>query len=105
MAEQSLTSTERDLGVGKSVGCTAWPRGVDWPWPLGKPWGFIGKSRGLGDWVAGAIKFVTFGRIKPCGGCRRRQAALNRWWRRWQATWNKWRRRWQAALNRLWPYR
>ena len=61
--------------------------GPDWPCPLGKPWGppageagFIGKNRGLGDSVAEAIKFVTFGRIKPCGGCQRRQAALNRIW-------------------------
>jgi hypothetical protein len=39
--------------------------------------GFIGdKDVGLGD----AIKRVTytFG-IKPCGGCKRRAAALNRW--------------------------
>lgn len=35
------------------------------------------KAVGLGDRVAKAIAVVTDGRIKPCGGCKSRQAALN----------------------------
>jgi hypothetical protein len=35
----------------------------------GQPW------RGLGDVIASATKAVG---IKPCGGCKKRQAALNR---------------------------
>ncbi len=35
-------------------------------------------SRGLGDTVAKAIKAVTFGKVKPCGGCAKRRDALNR---------------------------
>lgn len=34
--------------------------------------------RGIGDVVANAIKTVTFGAVKPCGGCKQRQAFLNR---------------------------
>jgi len=34
----------------------------------GQPW------RGLGDVIASATKAVG---IKPCGGCKKRQAALN----------------------------
>ena len=33
------------------------------------------RSRGLGDTIAKATKAVG---IKPCGGCRKRQEALNR---------------------------
>jgi len=40
---------------------------------------FLGKnppiSRGLGDTIAKATKAVG---IKPCGGCKKRQAALNK---------------------------
>jgi hypothetical protein len=32
---------------------------------------------GLGDIAAASIKFATFGLVKPCGGCKERQAALN----------------------------
>jgi len=32
---------------------------------------------GLGDIVAASIKFATFGMVKPCGGCKERQAKLN----------------------------
>ena len=35
-------------------------------------------SRGLGDTVAKAIKRATGGKVKPCGGCKKRQAALNK---------------------------
>lgn len=36
----------------------------------------IDEERGLGD----VIKSVTYGMgIKPCGGCEKRAAALNRW--------------------------
>jgi len=52
--------------------------GVDWPCPDGLPWGYEGKSKGLGDTVAKVIKKVTRGRVKPCGGCRKRQRRLNR---------------------------
>ena len=51
---------------------------VDWPCPQKKEWDYIGPSRGLRDTVAKAIKFVTRGRLKPCRGCKKRQAALNR---------------------------
>jgi hypothetical protein len=36
------------------------------------------QSLGLGDVVAAAIKWLTGGRVKPCGGCKERQAKLNR---------------------------
>jgi len=51
--------------------------GVDWPCPDGLKWG-CAPSRGLGDTVAKIIKKVTRGRVKPCGGCKKRQRALNR---------------------------
>lgn len=35
-----------------------------------------GASRGLGDSVARVTSAVG---IPPCGGCKERQAALNRW--------------------------
>ena len=34
-------------------------------------------SRGLGDTVSHAIKKVTNGRIKECGGCAKRREWLN----------------------------
>lgn len=36
------------------------------------------KSVGLGDTVANAIKTVTFGTVKPCQACKKRQEALNK---------------------------
>jgi len=36
------------------------------------------RSRGLGDTVAKFIHWITFGWIKPCCGCRRRQSFLNK---------------------------
>lgn len=36
-------------------------------------------SRGLGDDVANLIHKVSGGKIKPCGGCKKRQAKLNHW--------------------------
>ena len=38
------------------------------------------KPIGIGDLIEHAIKWVTRGRIKPCGGCRRRRDRLNRLW-------------------------
>lgn len=38
---------------------------------------YDGPSRGAGDLLAKAIGVVTFGKVKPCGGCKARQAALN----------------------------
>jgi hypothetical protein len=38
----------------------------------------IGKSRGLGDTVKKLIDRVTNGKVKPCGGCKKRQEALNK---------------------------
>lgn len=34
--------------------------------------------RGLGDLIANGIKAATFGLVKPCGGCQKRAAFLNR---------------------------
>jgi hypothetical protein len=36
----------------------------------------IDEEIGLGDVIKRATSYVG---IKPCGGCRRRAAALNRW--------------------------
>ena len=36
------------------------------------------KSTGFGDTVSKAIKTLSGGRIKECGGCARRRALLNR---------------------------
>lgn len=36
------------------------------------------ESRGLGDTLARVIKAITFGKVSPCGGCAKRQEALNR---------------------------
>lgn len=41
---------------------------------------------GLGDLVAGAIKVATLGLVKPCGGCKERQAKLNAMGRHGDAT-------------------
>jgi hypothetical protein len=49
---------------GPRFGTADWPK--EWP------------SRGLGDDVAKLINVVTLGIVKPCGGCKRRQAALNK---------------------------
>ena len=50
---------------------------ADWPCPKGHPWGYEGRSRGLGDTAAKFIKTVTLGLVKPCGGCKKRRAWLN----------------------------
>ena len=50
--------------------------GADWPCPRGHDWG----SRGLGDTAAKMIKWMTRGRVRPCGGCKKRQALLNKVW-------------------------
>ena len=49
---------------------------ADFTCPHGRPWGFQPPSRGLGDTVAKIVHAVTG--IKPCGGCQKRRAALNR---------------------------
>jgi len=36
------------------------------------------QPRGLGDTVKKVINKVTRGKIKPCGGCKKRQDALNK---------------------------
>jgi hypothetical protein len=38
--------------------------------------GFIDEEIGLGDVVKRATSYIG---IKPCGGCERRTATLNRW--------------------------
>jgi len=80
--------TEMHCGTCRNLeGGRAWRQGiaahfsvpeVDWPCPKGHKWGWTGPSRGLGDTVAKVIKAVTFGHVKPCGGCKKRQALLNR---------------------------
>lgn len=37
-----------------------------------------GQSQGLGDTIAKGITTVTFGILKPCSGCKKRQAKLNK---------------------------
>lgn len=67
------------------------PGAPDFACPYGKPWGHVPppdpdvhrdrdakKSRGLGDTVAKIIKKVSGGRVKPCGGCMKRQRFLNK---------------------------
>jgi len=36
------------------------------------------KSQGLGDTVEKTIKKITGGKVKTCGGCRKRRDALNK---------------------------
>ena len=38
----------------------------------------MAKSKGLGDTVVKIIHKVSRGKIKPCGGCRKRQRKLNK---------------------------
>jgi len=48
------------------------------PYRVRLPGFLIDEETGLGD----AIKRVTYAMgIKPCGGCEKRAAALNRWMR------------------------
>lgn len=58
--------------------CTRCRRGP-WPSPVGKfaPIECRDQKTGLGDIVAASIKFATLGLVKPCGGCKERQAKLN----------------------------
>ena len=39
---------------------------------------FSEYGAGLGDRLATLIKWLTFGKVKPCAGCRKRQEKLNR---------------------------
>lgn len=56
---------------------------VDFDCPHGKPWGYADEwtpdqpSRGLGDTIAKVTHAVG---IKPCGGCKERQADANERW-------------------------
>ena len=43
------------------------------------PFAQQGQQIGLGDAVKRTISTVTGGRVQPCGKCKKRQAALNRW--------------------------
>jgi hypothetical protein len=45
---------------------------------IAKAMGKSAPSRGLGDTIARAIQAVTLGTVKPCGGCKKRQEALNK---------------------------
>ena len=36
------------------------------------------KSRGLGDTIKKVIDKVTFGKVKQCGGCKKRREAMNK---------------------------
>jgi hypothetical protein len=38
---------------------------------------YDGPARGAGDTVAKFIKATTFGKVKPCGGCKKRRRKLN----------------------------
>ena len=35
-------------------------------------------SKGVGDTIGKAIKAVSFGKIKPCGACKKRKEKLNK---------------------------
>ena len=77
-------ATCRDLEAGRSWRESltlrfAVPGGaVDFVCPQGRPWGYVGPARGLGDKVAKIIHGLTG--IRPCGGCHKRRELLNRLW-------------------------
>ena len=50
------------------------------------------ESRGVGDTLAKTIHVLTFGLVKPCDDCRKRQAWLNK-----HAPYKKKRKRKRAA--------
>ena len=73
----------RDREGGRKMR-TAWGRRfllpddkVDFDCPFGGGWG-ASPSKGLGDTVSKLIDMIFFGKIKECGGCRKRRAALNK---------------------------
>ena len=39
---------------------------------------YDGPARGAGDMLKNLIQTATVGLVEPCGGCKERQAALNR---------------------------
>ena len=39
----------------------------------------IGKDKGIGDTVERGIKKITRGRVKSCGGCKKRKDFLNKY--------------------------
>ena len=45
---------------------------------MGKNINLFGHDKGLGDTVSRVIKTVTSGKIKECGGCKKRKDILNR---------------------------
>lgn len=47
----------------------------DFECPHGRPWGWQKPSSGLGDTVEKIARAVG---LKPCGGCKKRQQALNK---------------------------
>lgn len=55
--------------------------GIETDRPIGPSDPLSPAGLGLGDVVAGAIHAGSFGIVRPCGSCRRRQAVLNRWGR------------------------
>ena len=90
----AMCSTEAHCGTCRDLeGGRAWRQSivehfevhnVDFSCPHGHKWGdhFPAatkkvKSRGLGDTVAKVIQKATGGRVKPCGGCKKRQQKLN----------------------------
>jgi hypothetical protein len=51
---------------------------VDFKCPYGLLWGYVGKSRGLGDTIAKITKAVTLGKLPSCRRCTEKQKKLNR---------------------------
>ena len=51
---------------------------INFECPYGKEWEHKSKSKGLGDTLKKAIEKVTLGKVKPCGGCKKRQEKLNK---------------------------
>lgn len=47
------------------------------PRDIGKRYGKARDLRGLGDVLANAIQVATFGKVKPCAGCKDRIEKLN----------------------------
>lgn len=50
----------------------------DFPCPIGFTEHTL-PSRGVGDTLAKTIHALSAGLVKPCGGCRKRQKKLNKW--------------------------
>ena len=63
--------------IGLSIICELPPDAPDFACPWGLQWGYQPPSKGLGDTVKKIIDTVTFGKVKPCGGCKKRRKWLN----------------------------